>query len=61
MFEEPERPAPRTALLAFRVTSAERRLVQAAASEAGISVARLMRRALARELADERQEEPVAA
>jgi uncharacterized protein (DUF1778 family) len=61
MFEEPERPTPRTALLALRVTSDERRLVQAAASQAGISVARLMRRALAREMAAERGEEPVAA
>jgi predicted HicB family RNase H-like nuclease len=59
MFHEPQRPTPRSDHLAFRVTRAEREFVQAAATNAGISVGQLIRRAVARET--ERDEEPVSA
>jgi hypothetical protein len=42
-------PTPRYAHLSFRVTPTEREYVQAFASDAGISVGRLIRRALANE------------
>jgi hypothetical protein len=50
MFTDPRpRSAPRSAHLTFRLTLAERKIVQAAASDADLSVGQLIRRALAYE------------
>lgn len=62
-FEPRPLPSPRSVYLTFRVTPQERALVQTAASDAGLSIAELVRRALARETSGvgERDEEAVAA
>jgi hypothetical protein len=57
-----EEPTPRSAFLSFRVTPDEREFVQTVASDAGLSVGQLIRRALARETCvNERDEDAVVA